>query len=87
MSDSNIDLFDFDLAYSSGAYPIDYNGFLLNSSGTYDYLCENYPYNDARNSFAYIDSTEEEGCKKLDNQLYHSTVRFKVVADLKMGVS
>lgn len=85
--DSYIPLFNFDTAYAAGAYPIDFNGFLLNILGVHSYLVSNYPFTEAANNSVYIESTEDEGSKKLSNELFHNTVRWKVIGDLKMGIS
>lgn len=83
--DTNVSMYDFDAAYASGVYPVDFDGTLLNSNGNYNYLCDNYPYDKARNSYFYIDSTEDEGSQRLPNNLYHNTIRYNTVAELNMG--
>jgi hypothetical protein len=85
--DSTVKLFDFHQAYRDGAYPLELNGVLINRSGRYDYLVENYPYSGAGNSCLYIEDTEQEKTNKIANELYHATVRFKLYAELKMGTN
>ena len=84
--DSSIGLFDFYQSYSSGYFPMNLDGSLINRSGTYNNLIYNYPYTQARNNSCYISDTEIESVSKLDNNLYHGTVRFKTEAELSMGV-
>lgn len=85
--ESSIPLFNFDTAYASGSYPLDFNGFLLNVSGTHSNLSQNYPYTQAATHSADIYSSENEGSKKIANNLYHNTIRWEVKSDLKMGIS
>lgn len=84
--DSSIGLFDFYQSYSSGYFPTNLDGTLINRNGTYNNLINNYPYRQARNYSCYIEDTEIESVSKLDNDLYHGTVRFKTEAELSMGV-
>lgn len=85
--DSHIGLFDFFQTYKSGVYPIDFDGFLLNSSGTYNILTQDFPLSIARNSASYIVDTEKEEPQYLDNSLWHSTVRLEIETQLSMGIS
>jgi len=84
--DSHIALFDFFRAYNSGDFPLNFNGTLTNRSGTYNNLINTHPYTEARNYSCYINNTEIESVSKLDNSLYHGTVRFETEAELSMGV-
>lgn len=84
--DTYISLFDFENAYRSGAYPLDFDSSLINSSGTYEYLTENFKYEKARKSNAYIYDSEIETPQRLDNHLWFNTVRLEVEAELSMGI-
>lgn len=84
--DSHVSLFDYYQSYSSGDFPLNLDGTLMNQSGTYNNLIKNYPYKQARNYSCYINNTEIESVYKLDNGLYHGTVRFTTEAELTMGV-
>ena len=85
--DSNVFLYDFYRAYSSGDYPLDFDGTLINRSGNYTNLVETHPFTSAKNSSCYITDTEIESVSKLENNLYHGTVRFVTEAELSMGIS
>lgn len=85
--DSNVFLFDFYRAYSSGDIPLNFNGTLSNRSGIYTNLVSIHPYRQARNNSCYIEDSEIESVSKLDNNLYHGTVRFETSAELSMGIS
>lgn len=84
--DGNIYLFDHAQASRSGLIPLNDDGELVNSSGTYNNLCAFYPYRDSIQFRADIQDTEKESINKLSNDLYHCTVRWEVSSTLKMSV-
>jgi hypothetical protein len=84
--DSNIFLFDVYRSYSSGDYPLNFDGTLMNRSGTYNNLVNTHPFTQARNYSCYIKDSEIESVYRLDNNLYHGTVRFETEAELSMGI-
>lgn len=84
--DTGVPLFNFFRAFNSGDFPLNLDGTLINRSGTYNNLINSHPYTEARNYSCYITDTEIESISKLDNNLYHGTVRFETEAELSMGV-
>lgn len=79
-------LFNYKESVRSGLVPLNDDGFLVNSNGTYNNLCATYPFTPAVNWNASIDDAEKEQTRKLTKDLYHCTVRYEVCSVLKMSV-
>jgi hypothetical protein len=71
-------LFDRDQAASSGFYPINYDGSLNNSSGTYIYLSENFPYSKVFAKKVYVSDLRLEKLNKINGDLFHLTARMEL---------
>ena len=84
--DGNFSLYDYDQAKRSGFYPLNDDGFLINISGTYNALASGYQLSISLNSRGYIDDAEQEDVTKLNNNLYHCTIRYKVSTILNMNI-
>ena len=57
-NDHIIWLYDSDEVVASGAYPLDYRGMLVNSTGTYPYLVDNYRFTTCRFKNVTVSSVE-----------------------------
>jgi hypothetical protein len=71
-------LFDRDMAASSGFYPLNYDGSLNNTSGTYQYLSDNFSYSKVFARKVYISSLRTEKMNKINADLFHTTVRMEL---------
>lgn len=69
-----IKFFDVESSKRSGVYPISKDGFLVNSSGNYSYLAENFKFKESR-SDAFVLDVINEGSVKLPNGLHHGTLK------------
>jgi hypothetical protein len=85
-SEQDFQVFDYKQANSQGYLPLNDDGYLNNVSGTYNYLCSQFPVSGLFNSNASIMETIIEKVKPLTKGLFHSTVRFKIDTTRKMGV-
>ena len=82
--DSYVKLYNYEQSYSSGYYSIGLDGTLNNQLATYNNLCDIYPDTNVSNSEVFIKNSEFEKKQKLENNLYHGTVRFEILATSKM---
>lgn len=82
--DTQFFLYDFIQSHNSGLSPISSDGFLNNSSGTYENLVNSYPFYGVRNNSCYIESSEIESVSRIDNNLFHGTVRYETSSEYRM---
>ena len=84
--DGTFELYNFNQANRSGFYPLDAEGFLVNSSGTYNALVSGYPVSISLNNRGYIENADRENVNKLNNNMYHCTIRYYVSTVLDMNI-
>lgn len=73
-----IKIFDLEASKRSGAYPVSKDGFLVNPSGTYSYLTENFKFSKSSRSDTFVTKVINEGIAKLPNGLVHGTLRISL---------
>lgn len=70
-----IKIFDVEASKRSGVYPMSKDGFLVNSSGTYQHLSDNFKFDKSSRSDCFVTKIINEGVTKLPNGLYHGTLK------------
>lgn len=75
LEENYFNIFDVENVKKSGVYPISRDGFLVNSSGTYEYMSDNYKFSKSYRSDSFFNKVVNEGCSSIDNSIYHGTLR------------